>query len=251
MFFPRLRRHMKWVFLLLALVFGIGFLAFGVGAGGTGIGDAIRDFVGAGSADIPSIEDAEKKVEESPNDTEALRNLANAYLAENQNEKAADALERYAALKPGDEDVLRQLAGLYLIEADAARREASQLQLQSIAGTFSSTAFNFPETSGFLAALGDNVVEQALASGIAARAEEASQRASDLFARLVPVYERLLQAAPDDLTLYIQLGDAADAANDATKAIDAYKKYLELAPGGEFVEYVQGQLQQLGATPEA
>jgi len=28
MFFPRLRRHTKWVFVLLALFFGVGFVAF-------------------------------------------------------------------------------------------------------------------------------------------------------------------------------------------------------------------------------
>ena len=38
MFFPRLRRQAKWMFVFLALVFGVGFVAFGVG--GTG-GSAI------------------------------------------------------------------------------------------------------------------------------------------------------------------------------------------------------------------
>ena len=42
MFFPRLRRHAKWMFVFLALVFGLGFVVFGVGAGGTGIGDIFR-----------------------------------------------------------------------------------------------------------------------------------------------------------------------------------------------------------------
>ena len=31
MFFPRLRRQAKWVFLFLALVFALGFVGFGVG----------------------------------------------------------------------------------------------------------------------------------------------------------------------------------------------------------------------------
>ena len=49
MFFPRLRRHAKWMFVLLALVFGLGFVVFGVGAGGTGIGDIFRDQGGTSS----------------------------------------------------------------------------------------------------------------------------------------------------------------------------------------------------------
>ena len=32
MFFPRLRRQAKWMFVFLALVFGVGFVIFGVGS---------------------------------------------------------------------------------------------------------------------------------------------------------------------------------------------------------------------------
>ena len=48
MFFPKLRRRAKWVFLLLAIAFGIGFVAFGVGTGvsGTSLGDVLRDLIG-------------------------------------------------------------------------------------------------------------------------------------------------------------------------------------------------------------
>ena len=49
MFFPRLRRQAKWVFVLLALVFAFGFVAFGVGSGSTGISDILRgNFFGGG-----------------------------------------------------------------------------------------------------------------------------------------------------------------------------------------------------------
>ena len=40
LFFTRLRRHAKWMFVFLALIFGLGFVVFGVGSDqGTGIGD--------------------------------------------------------------------------------------------------------------------------------------------------------------------------------------------------------------------
>src|ERR671922_2022520 len=55
MFFPRLRRHAKWMFVFLALVFAVGFVGFGVGAGGTGIGDILRGGTGSGA---PSADDA-------------------------------------------------------------------------------------------------------------------------------------------------------------------------------------------------
>ena len=51
MFFPKLRRKAKWVFLLLAIAFGVGFVAFGVGTGvgGTSIGDVLRDIFSSSS----------------------------------------------------------------------------------------------------------------------------------------------------------------------------------------------------------
>ena len=42
MFFPRLRRQAKWVFVFLAFVFAAGFVFFGVGSGSTGLGDLLR-----------------------------------------------------------------------------------------------------------------------------------------------------------------------------------------------------------------
>jgi hypothetical protein len=39
LFFPRLRTHAKWMFVALAIVFSISFVAFGVGSGSTGISD--------------------------------------------------------------------------------------------------------------------------------------------------------------------------------------------------------------------
>ena len=73
MFFPRLRRRAKWVFLLLAVFFAFGFVAFGVGAGGSGIGDYFADLFNRNSvaSGQPSVEDAQKKVAENPNDPKA------------------------------------------------------------------------------------------------------------------------------------------------------------------------------------
>src|SRR5207253_3560043 len=42
LFFQRIRRQAKWVFVFLALVFAASFVVFGVGSGSTGIGDLLR-----------------------------------------------------------------------------------------------------------------------------------------------------------------------------------------------------------------
>src|ERR687886_2932292 len=67
MFFPRLRKRAKWIFALLALVFAIGFVAFGVGAGGSGIGDFLSQIFHSGSRSSgPSVEDAPAKLKKNP-----------------------------------------------------------------------------------------------------------------------------------------------------------------------------------------
>jgi hypothetical protein len=100
MFFPRLRRHAKWVFLFLALAFGLGFIGFGVGAGGVGFGDVLRD-AGGGSG-IPSVSKAQERVNENPKDAKAWRDLATALQASSKTDEAVEALEGYVALKPKD-----------------------------------------------------------------------------------------------------------------------------------------------------
>src|SRR5438093_9739819 len=72
MFFPRLRRHAKWMFLFLALVFGLGFVGFGVGAGGVGFGDILK----SGGGGQPSISKAEQKTLDNPKDAQAFKDLS-------------------------------------------------------------------------------------------------------------------------------------------------------------------------------
>jgi predicted TPR repeat methyltransferase len=241
---------MKWVFALLAVVFGIGFVAFGVGAGGTGIGDAISDFLGGGSSDIPSIEDAQKAVAQNPSDPQAFRDLANAYLAAHQNENAADALEKYTKLRPNDESTLRELAALRQGVADAAYQEADQLRRQS-SSDFASTLYLVPGSSGFLSAVGGNRIDQALLNAASTKADEADAKAKALYTDVIPVYERLAKLVPSDATVYIQLGAVAERAGNQEKAIAAYQHYLDQDPTGEYAQIVNERLVTLGvASPD-
>ena len=90
-------------------------MAFGVGAGGSGIGDYFADLFHRNStaSGQPSVEDAQKKVTEHPNDPGARLQLANALQAAKRPEDAIRELERYVALRPKDANVLQQLGALY------------------------------------------------------------------------------------------------------------------------------------------
>jgi tetratricopeptide (TPR) repeat protein len=250
MFFPKLRRRAKWVFALLAVAFAIGFLAFGVGAGGTGVGDAIRDLVGAGSSDIPSVEKAQSDVEANPNDPEALSHLANALQAAGRNKEAIAALERYRKLRPDDVDGLRQLISLYEIAGYTAQQQANILAAQLTSGSLSAAAFNFPDTTGFIGAVGSDPIDEAISSRIATLAQEAQDETVTLSRQALPAYERLTELSPDEPILQLQLALAAEGAGEEQKAIAAYRRFLAASPEDPNAEFARDRLRVHDALPE-
>ena len=127
MFFPRLRRHAKWMFVLLALVFGLGFVVFGVGAGGTGIGDIFRDQGGTSSGQ--SVSDAQKQAADHPKSPQAWRDLSTAYQTEGETGGAIDALNRVIVLRPRSPEAYRELAGLHLTRASEYQQQLQQAQI--------------------------------------------------------------------------------------------------------------------------
>ena len=98
MFFPRLRRHAKWMFVFLAVALGGGFVLFGVGAGGTGVGDILRG--GGGSSGVPSVSNAQKKTEKNPKDVAAWRELSTALQTDGQTDQAIAAQKQVVVLAP-------------------------------------------------------------------------------------------------------------------------------------------------------
>ena len=129
MFFPRLRRHAKWMFVFLAVALGGGFVLFGVGAGGTGVGDILRG--GGATSGVPSISSSEKKTEQDPKNVQAWTDLSTALQADGQTDKAIDAQKHVVALTPKDSDALRALAGLYLAQVTTKQQEAQLAQLRT------------------------------------------------------------------------------------------------------------------------
>src|SRR5918912_173052 len=107
MFFPKLRKRAKWIFALLALVFAVGRVAFGVGAGGSGIGDFLSQIVnGGGGTSGPSVEDALKKLRDNPKNANAQLELAKAYQGQGHTDQAIAAYETYVKTRPKDTTAL-------------------------------------------------------------------------------------------------------------------------------------------------
>jgi hypothetical protein len=223
MFFPRLIRQAKWVFVFLALVFAVGFVAFGVGGNipGTGFGDILQG-AGGGSAG-PSAGEARDKIEENPN-----------------------AYEDYLELRARDADVKRTVAGMYLSRANNARDEYAnvyaQYQSQTGAGLFSP-----PQDSPFGRALGGKI-DQEFQAIYSERLNEMNQRMQNAFGRAATLYSQIVATHPDDeALLQLQLGDSAYQARRIPLALNAYKAFLKLSPDDQNAAYARQQIAALEA----
>lgn len=229
MFFPKLRRNAKWVFLFLALVFGLGFVGFGVGAGGVGFGDVLRS--ASGDSGVPSLDSAREKVAENPEDPQAFRDLATAAQTQQEIDEAIEALEGYVNLRPRDTDVLRELAGLYLVQIDEARQDYQIAEAR--------TAFLAPGAAVLQSInLGDrpldpDPISNAIASYYSADVQAALAKAQTAASSAVSTYKKIAAVMPKDPNVQLELAQAAQTAGDTAAALAAYQKYLTLVPADD------------------
>jgi len=229
LFFTRLRRHAKWMFVFLALVFGLGFVVFGVGSDqGTGIGDLFRDGGGASNSGV-SVSEARDQVKKSPNSAEAQRSLATALQEDGQTDEAIVVLNRYLELEPKDKEALQELAGLHLGRATSLARDAQEAQLRASYLTFGST-FSTPLDLGKGATLPPDPIDQAVSTLANQAVSTAYTAAQASFQKAEETYDRLAAVAPRDPNVQLELAQAAQQSGDIAKAITAYEMFLKLAP---------------------
>ena len=249
LFFQRIRRQAKWMFVLLALVFGVGFVAFGVGSDVQG---GIADALGVGGAGQtgPSVGDAREKVEENPRDAEALRELATALQNAGKLEEAAEPLERYTALRPRDAEALRELAAIYLTRASKVRTELQEAQLE--AQELNPAAdFQLPQTSPLGQAFATAPITQAVSSSVNERLTKLYGEMQAAYGKAKGVYQRVVRVEPDDASLQLQLADAATNSGDTQTAIAAYRRFLKLAPDDPSAPLVKLEIQRLQGASQA
>jgi tetratricopeptide (TPR) repeat protein len=244
MFFTRLRRHAKWMFVFLALVFGLGFLIFGIGSdSGTGIGDIIRNSGGA-TANGLSVSDAREQLEKNPKSAEAKRALATALTQEGKSEEAITYLSQYVEQRPKDQDALRELAALHLTRALAQSQEAQQAQARAGYEAFGST-FGSALQLGNGQSLPPDPIDEALSTRAGESVNQAYAAAQESFRHAEETYDKLVLAAPNDPNVQLELAQAAQQSGNYPKAISAYEQFLKLAPDDPSAPIVKQQIAQL------
>jgi tetratricopeptide (TPR) repeat protein len=259
LFFPKLRAHAKWMFVLLAIVFAGGFVFLGVGSG-SGIGDLLSGnignlFGGGGTSASSQIKKDRSKIKKNPKDLTAYRDLASALQGQGKTDEAIAAYTSLLTVSRKDADALAQVAGLYLTKGDAARARAQAIS--SSAADVASTDFLPSSTSKIGQALSGtsdpltrfDPINTALSSKTSTESSNAYSEMTTDYGAAVATYKQLAAVKPTDPSVRFQLAQAAENASDATTAVAAYKAFLKLAPDDPTAPAIKARLKQLGAKP--
>ena len=245
LFFNRLRTHAKWVFVLLIVVFGLGFVLFGVGSSSLGLGDILNG-VGGGGSSGPSVSKALKATEKNPKDAQAWNDLASAYDLQGDYASAIPAWVKFTQLRPKNIDGFTRLATDY----DQQFTLQSQLaqSAQSAAQSSPQTDFGPPSSSALGRALGSlsNPINTSTPSSDAGQQfTDALQAMQGTAALRLGAYQRLAKLQPSESGAQLQLGQAAIDAGNTAVAIGAYKQFLKLAPDDPSAPQARAQIKAL------
>ena len=259
MFFPKIRAHAKWVFVLLAIVFAGGFVFLGVGSGSSGLGDLLSgnfSNVFGGSSTNSAVKKAEDVVKKNPKSIQANKDLATAYQTNNQFDRAILTLEKVRKFAPKDTEALTQLAGLYLRKADLARNNAQAIQAEQSAasagqifGVDSNSKLGQAYQGSADPLTGVDPINRGVQSVVNTRAGAAYTAMSSSYKKAVDVYKQIAAQSPNDPTVQFQLAQAGEAASDTATTIAAYEAFLKLAPDDPTAPAIRARLKQL-QTPQ-
>lgn len=242
---------MKWVFALLAVAFGIGFVVFGVGSGGTGVGDVLKDLFGGGSqVENASVQDAKDGVAANPDDPDALLALASAYRESQQPGLQAQALEKLVALQPTNADAYSQLGRAWFLAADNAVQEASSSpNLERVPLT--SDLCTFPGTSGIIGAICEDPIDQSLSATQNRQIQDLIQRSNELYAKAATAFEELSKLRPDEPSSWLFLANAQSQAGNQDAQLAAYEEFLKRFPDDPNAEQIKTIVDQLKSSNDS
>jgi tetratricopeptide (TPR) repeat protein len=250
MFFPKLRAHAKWVFVLLAVMFAGSFVFLGVGSGSSGLGDLLQgnwgDLFSSNSGNSAQVEKDQKRIDKNPKDYAAYRDMAAAQASDGKFDAAIATLLKLKAVNPKDADGLTQLASLYLRKADQARLVAVNAQAET-QGTADPTAFLPAPTTPFGKAYKSlsTPLSTAISTGSNTKFNDAYSKMTAAYSQAVGAYADVAKVNPNDPSIQFALAQTAEQATDTKTAIAAYRRFLKLAPEDPTAPAIRQRIKQL------
>ncbi len=243
MFFPKLRRQAKWVFLLLAIIFAVGFVVFGVGSGG-GLGFLDIFNNNGGSSSSPSETKARDRIKQNPTDAAAYQDLSSALQTKGDLRGAAVALATYTKLRPKNANALASLAGLYTALGTRLQNTITTAQLQSQENSFP-TVVGGGLQKNKQSVVGPNVIFQNLSELDNTKLTDLYQKQQDDYDQAEVINRRIVRLDPRDANAQLNLGQAAQSAGDTKRAVAAYRQFIKLAPDDPTVPLVRRQIKAI------
>jgi tetratricopeptide (TPR) repeat protein len=224
LFFTRMRRSAKPVYLILAALFAATFVALGVGSGtNSGLDQIFSGLFGGSSA--TSVSGAQKEVAKNP--VKGYQDLANAYQAKNDLAGAVSALQSLTGLRKKDAGAWAQLGGL---QVQQAQQFAAQYQTAAAAQQAAEPSSAFLPTGSLGSAIGSNPLEQVAAQQTSSVTSTFYQSAVSAYQSALTAYKQVAKLRPKDANAQFQLATTAQNAGQTAVAVAAYKQYLKLNP---------------------
>jgi tetratricopeptide (TPR) repeat protein len=243
LFFMRLRRQAKWVYVVLAVLFAITFAFLGVGTGTSGLDQLFSNlniFGGGG----PSVSKAQSYIRDHPTAAKGFRDLATAYESKGDTTNAISALQEYTNRKPKDVKAWSELAGLQASQAQTYLGDyQNAYQLQQLAAPSAS----FRPTGKLATAIGTDPIEQAQSSTAQTSVTDLYQKVQLAYNGSVQSWTKLTQLQPKNANVWFSLGQAAQSAGDSATAVRAYTRYLKLNPAATSAAQIKALIKQLKA----
>jgi cytochrome c-type biogenesis protein CcmH/NrfG len=247
LFFSRLRRHAKIVYVLLALVFVFSFVLLGVGSGSNGISDALQGFFGqnSGTSISSQVKDKQQEIDRSPQDVNLYLDLAGLYQSDNQEAKALATLRKARQVAPRNLDVLNRIASVYGAQAG---REGDNYR--ALLAVYSQNVTNAPglDTSS---PLGQALTSDPYSQALQTQLNGAYTKVTTAYQKVAGVYKQAATVArgtSEEPNALLQWASAAQSANDVSTAIVAYQRFLAAAPDNANAPAVRQTLAQLQAS---
>ena len=247
LFFSRLRRHAKVIYVLLAIVFAGGFVVLGVGSGSTGVGDLLQGklFGSNGTSTSSQIHDKQQAIARHPREVTLYLDLAGLYQADQKESQALAALRKAQKLAPKNVDVLNRIAGIY-----SARAARAGDEYRSVLDVYAQNAAAAPgvDTSS---QLGQAMTSDPYTQGLQTQLNQAYTKVTTAYSTVAAVYKQAVDVAKgtsSEANALLQWASAAQSANDVTTAVTAYERFLRIAPDNPNAPTVRQTLAQLQAS---
>jgi tetratricopeptide (TPR) repeat protein len=250
LFFVRLRRHQKWIYAVLAVVFGLSFVLVGVGsgAGGGGLSSLYTGLFGGSGGSSISKASAEAKT----NPAKGYRDLATAYEQAGHPALAIIALQQYLALKKNDATSWGELGGLQMSQANAY---ATQYQNAQAAAQTADPSAPFAPGGTLGSAVGQNPTYAGAAQAAASRTSNLYQKATAAASSAVTAYQKAVKIHPRNASYLQELATAAQNAGNSTVELDALNRYLKIYPDsplkGQYEKAIKALSKSSAATTQS